>query len=318
MDIPVNSVEMEEIAPEEAFSILGNETRMEILRVLWQAEGPYSFSELRTEAAPDDEGNLNYHLGKLTPHFVRRTDDGYVLRFAGEQVVRAVLTGTITSDPTIPPEPTAEECLYCGTAVEMTYREEVISVQCPECDGAIGGTYPDGTCMQYEFPPAGLANREREEIIDAAHVLYDSKIAPMMKGVCPECAGQVSISHDVCSDHERDDREVCPSCETRYAVWAQYQCENCRYARQFPPWYVALNHPAVIAFLYRHGLAELVPVRKITGDNAKFMRRITETVVETDPYRFEVTVPVEGETLVVSLNDDHDVLTATVTDDDGE
>ncbi len=308
MDAPVDSAEIEGIPAEEAFAILGNETRLEVLRTLWEAEGPCSFADLRRKVAPGDKGNFSYHLGKLTGHFVRKTDEGYVLRFAGEQVVRAVLAGTITSDPSIPPDTTSERCLYCGGTVEMVYDEEVISVRCTDCGGALGDGYPDGTYMHYEFPPAGLVGRGREEIIDAAHVLYDSKIAPMMKGVCPECAGRIAVSHDVCPDHETGDSGLCPECDTRYEVWSRYECENCLYSRRTVMWFAALNHPAVIAFFHRRGLDEKVPLRKLTSDNARFVRDITETAVETDPYRFRVTVPVDGDTLVVSLDENLDIL----------
>lgn len=315
MDTPLVDGEIEEISPEEAFAILGNETRMETLRVLWRREEACSFTELSNEVAPDAKGNFNYHLEQLTGHFVRKREDGYTLRYAGEQVVRAVLTGTITSDPSVPVRVTTERCLFCGTPVEMAYDEEVISVRCPECEGAIGGEFPDGTCMEYEFPPAGLVGREDKAVIDAAHVFYDSKIAPMLKGVCPECSGRIEISFVVCSDHAHDIDGICPTCDTRYEVWATHRCENCLYSRRFPPWFAALNHPTAVAFFERHGMEEKVPFRKLTWDNQEFMRDISGTVVETDPYRFEVTIPVADETLVMVIDDRLDVESVSLEDE---
>jgi DNA-binding transcriptional ArsR family regulator/DNA-directed RNA polymerase subunit RPC12/RpoP len=303
MDSPVTHVDLQEISPDDAFAILGNETRMETLRVLWKRDEACSFTELCNAVAPDSKGNYNYHLEKLTDHFVRKTEEGYVLRYAGEQVVRAVLTGTITSDPTIPKATTDERCLFCGAHVEMQYDEETILVQCPECGGVIEGEFPNGTNMSYPFPPAGLVGRDPEEMIDAAHILYDTKIAPMMKGICPECAAKIEIEIDVCPDHARDDSGICRQCESRYEVWTVHECINCQYARQFPPWYAALNHPAAVAFLYDHGIEEKVPFRKITWDNQQFMRDISETVVAKDPYRFEVTIPIEDELLQMTLDE---------------
>ena len=302
MDVPVGRDEFTEIPAEDAFAILGNETRMSVLRTLWQADAALSFSDLRGAVAPEDTGNFNYHLEKLTDHFVRKTDEGYVLRFAGEQVVRAALSGTITSNPTIPPAEIDERCPYCDAPVKMGYQEETISVQCTDCGGVIDGEFPDGTTMYFEFPPAGLAGRDREGIIDAAHVLYDAKIAPMMKGVCPECAGRISISHDVCREHDPDVSGLCAACDTRFPVWSQFTCEHCRYSRRSPPWFVALNHPAVVAFYHEHGLSETLPFRKLTEDNARFVRDISTTVTDTDPYRFRVAIPVEDAALVVAMN----------------
>jgi len=311
MESPVEHVDLEEISPNEAFAILGNETRIETLRVLWERDEACSFTELCNAVAPDSKGNYNYHLEQLRSHFVRKTDEGYVLRYTGEQVVRAVLTGTITSDPTIPKATTDERCLFCGAQVEMQYDEEIILVQCPDCGGIIQDNYPDGTNMSYPLPPAGLVGREREEVIDAGHILYDTKIAPMMKGICPECAAKIDIHIDVCADHECDDSGICPECESRYEVWTIHECINCQYARQFPPWYAALNHPAAVAFLYDHGIEEKVPFRKITWDNQKFMQEISETVVAEDPYRFEVTIPIEDEVLRMTLDEHLSTVSAT-------
>jgi hypothetical protein len=292
-----------DLSPSEAFAILGNETRLDALQTLWEADEPVPFSELQEAVAPDDTGNFNYHLGKLTGHFVRSTEAGYQLRMAGEQVVRAVLAGTITDTPELSTEPIDEQCVYCGAPVEMGYEDEVISVRCTECSGVVHGEFPEGTYLHYGFPPAGLEGRTREAAVDAAHVLYDSKLAPMMKGVCPECAGRTTLSLEVCEDHATDDTGRCPTCETRFEVWAQYRCEHCRYGRKSVAWFEALNHPAVVAFYHDHGLGETIPFRKLTDDNASLVRDIEMAVLEADPYRFRVTVPVETEALVVTMDE---------------
>jgi hypothetical protein len=292
----------------EAFAILGNETRVETLLALWRASEPVPFARLRRDVAPDDTGNFSYHLGKLADHFVEKTDEGYVLRFAGEQVVRAVLAGTITEEHSLPTGELHDRCVYCGGAVEMSYEDERVSVRCTDCDGVVGGEFPTGTYMQYGFPPAGVAGRSREEVVDAAHVLYDSKISPMMKGVCPECAGQVALSHDVCDDHHVGESGTCPACDSRFEVWTIYECDHCKYRRTAAMWFAALNHPAVVAFYADHGLDETIPFRKLTWDNARFVRDITQTVVDIDPYRFRVRISVDDEALTVHLDERLDVL----------
>ena len=288
-----------------AFAVLGNELRMEILWALWESsEAVMPFAELRRQVAPEDTGNFNYHLGKLTDHFVRKTDEGYSLRVAGEHVIRAVLTGTITDDSTLAPAEIDEECAYCGSPVEMCYEEDFISVRCTSCGGVVDREYLPGTYMRYGFPPAGLVDRSREEAVDAAHVLYDSKVTPMMRGVCPECAGRVSTNFLVCDDHAEAESGLCQNCQTRYAVWVVYECRHCQYARQSALWFAVVNHPAAVAFLHEHGLTESIPFRKLTGDNGRFIREITSSVVDTDPYRFRVTIPVDEDALVVSLDAD--------------
>lgn len=316
MGLPLADGELEEITAEEAFSILGNQTRMEILRELWRSEAPCSFGDLQETVAPDDRGNFSYHLDKLMGHFIRKTDAGYALRFAGEQVVRAVLTGTITSDPTIPLTETDKRCLYCGEFVQLSYEEETLHLECHNCGGIAGGEFPEGTTMHFEFPPAGLPERDYEEIIHAADVLYDSKISPMVRGVCPECSGKVSPTYDICSDHRHDDSGLCPNCKTRYEIWGTFECDNCLYTRSFPVWYATLNHPAVTAFLYEHGLDEKIPFRKFAWDNRNLTQNISGTVVQRDPDRFRIDVPVGDELLLVTITDELEVLDVERTRDD--
>lgn len=310
MDGPADDLETEEIAATEAFAILGNGTRMDVLQALWEAGEPRSFADLREAVAPDDRGNFSYHLDRLTDHFVRKTDEGYDLRFAGEQVVRAVLTGTITSAPSVESAETDERCAYCGAAVEMAYEEEVISVRCTECGGVVGGEFPEGAYMHYQFPPSGLDGRPCEEAIDAAHVLYDSKVAPMLKGVCPECAGRVDVSYDVCDDHRVGESGLCSDCDARFEVWSTFECRRCHYRRKCVVWFAAVNHPAVVAFYHEHGLDERIPFRKLTWENARFVDSVDGTVVGTDPYRFRVTVSIDVDALVVAMDEDLDVLDA--------
>lgn len=73
--------------PEEAFSLVANETRFQILQALWEADATQqTFPDLRASVGIRDSGQFNYHLGKLIPEFVRQPDDGYELTYAGRQI----------------------------------------------------------------------------------------------------------------------------------------------------------------------------------------------------------------------------------------
>jgi DNA-binding transcriptional ArsR family regulator len=65
-------------APEEAFAVLGNEIRLEILQRLGEADEPLAYSELFERMDYDDSGNFSYHLDQLVGHFVGRSDGGIV------------------------------------------------------------------------------------------------------------------------------------------------------------------------------------------------------------------------------------------------
>lgn len=80
----------EEISPEKAFSLLGNETRVAIIRELGATEDPRSFSDLHAAVGVRDSGGFNYHLQKLVGTFIRRADGGYELSEAGVRICESI------------------------------------------------------------------------------------------------------------------------------------------------------------------------------------------------------------------------------------
>jgi len=83
---------------EDAFSLLGESLRLDIIRVLWEAGrgNPVRFSNLYDHIDVSDSSRFNYHLQQLIPHYVRKSEEGYRLTEAGERIVRAVNAGTYT------------------------------------------------------------------------------------------------------------------------------------------------------------------------------------------------------------------------------
>ncbi len=70
----------EELAPADAFGRLADATRLDVLRALDAArDRSVSFSDLRGRVGVGDSGQFNYHLSRLRPHFVEKSDDGYRL-----------------------------------------------------------------------------------------------------------------------------------------------------------------------------------------------------------------------------------------------
>jgi hypothetical protein len=124
-------VDLDGLTPEEAFGILGNDIRLEVVRQLWQAGAAHryddgaeaaetmAYSALQAAVGVPDNGKLNYHLSELTPHFVRRTDDGYRLSGAGRQIARTVIAVSGADGLDVTTE-LAEACPLCGAAVSAT------------------------------------------------------------------------------------------------------------------------------------------------------------------------------------------------------
>lgn len=86
-----NIDESEALPPDRALSILGNETRIAILRVLGSAdEEVVPFSTLRKRVGIEDSGQFNYHLNQLAGHYIRHTPDGYALCQAGTDALEVI------------------------------------------------------------------------------------------------------------------------------------------------------------------------------------------------------------------------------------
>jgi hypothetical protein len=305
------------LSPSAAFGLLGNETRVSILETLWDAqaggETPIPFSALFDRVEYGDSGNFNYHLDRLVGHFVRRGEGGYELRSAGEHVVRAVLAGAITSDPSFEPTEIDANCPYCGGTVEAWYGDETFTARCTVCPGAVGDDdqYPQGTFLRYEVPPAALRGRTPAEMLAAAHVLYDAKLTAFLEGVCPECGAVADRTMDVCPDHETVDGDACETCGSRHEVWVDAVCRNCRYSRRFVAWFAVATTPAVVSFFHEHGAPwNRVPFAKLTWENAHYVDAISESVASSDPLRVRITIDLE-DVLEVVLDEELAVVDVT-------
>jgi hypothetical protein len=157
------------LRPAEAFALIGDETRIAILEALWHVgERPAEFTTLYEMTETDNSAQFNYHLNQLTGHFVRKRDDGYELRTAGERVIQAVVDGSFNAHPDLDPFETGDECTQCRGSLVATYDEEKLAISCPACGHTHG---------QYSFPPGGLISRElyvavREAVTDPRVVSF--------------------------------------------------------------------------------------------------------------------------------------------------
>jgi DNA-binding transcriptional ArsR family regulator len=282
-DPPGESItECEEcISPAEAFSVVGNETRLEILEALWRVERPVSFSRLREEVGMRDSAQFNYHLSQLTGQFVRKTDDGYEFRQPGREVIRAVLSGTLNRDPVIDPFPVRGECVDCGTGLHAEYREERVRVFCPACGRQHGA---------FDFPPGGLADRTHEEVMDAFNQRARHLSCLSADGVCPACNGRMT------AELERD-----PEAHPEFETIVHHECDRCGNHIPSSIGLVLLDDAEVVAFYRDHGIdLNAVPFWTL----AWCVSDEYTTVLDTDPWRVEVAVPVADEQLVVTLDEE--------------
>lgn len=284
------------LSPDDAFTLVGDGTRIAILQALWAAHDPYApdnavpFSELYERVGADDTGNFNYHLGRLSGHFVRRTEEGYELAAPGFRVVRAIVAGGVTDDPTLDPTPVGATCRQCGDPLTVTYEDGTTWARCSSC----AGYWPrrGGEVFGFDLPPEGLRDRTPDEVFDATIAYSIRRFATMADGVCPECGGTADASLSVCADHDPKAGEgVCAACDSHFVGVIVAVCTACKFAWRSPGYAPVNHHPALVAFYYDHGV-EHVPATWAGISRGLDWR---EERVGTDPPSLRIVVTHDGD-----------------------
>lgn len=310
-------LELDGVTPDEAFSILGNDIRLDIIRVLWQAGAAHeyedvsdiartiSFSELRRRVAIEDNGKFNYHLSRLTPHFVRQTEDGYRLSGVGKQIARTVIAVSGTAEPDFSTD-LEQDCPLCDASLTVTYEDQWLRIRCTECEGLFGDEAPTGTVYLANYPAAGLTDRPPDEALTTGVYRCMLDNTYLMHDLCRECGSHISSSVAVCESHESQSGKPCTTCGTPFPVWAEQRCETCGFAKRLPVELFVLCLTPVIGFLDKQGVDVLAPGFDELVD---LLRTRVETTVTEEPFRVAVTIAGEPESLSISLDDDMNVAT---------
>ena len=274
------------LRPAEAFSLIGDETRVAILEALWHAdEQPVEFTTLYEMTETDNSAQFNYHLNQLTGHFVRKQNDGYKLRTAGESVIQAVVDGSFNAHPDLDPFETGDKCTQCSEALVATYAEEKLAITCPACGHTHG---------RYSFPPGGLIGRDEQDILSA----FDQRVRHLhclaRDGVCPKCSGQMQTQIARGGD-----------CCLETNLRAEYTCKQCQHTLCSPIGLVLLDNSAVVAFYRDHGLdLGATPYWRLdwcVSDDYT-------TVRATNPWRLGVSIVHNNDTLSVTLDENLEVI----------
>jgi ribosomal protein L37E len=301
-----------ELTPEEAFATLGNEIRLDIIRVLWNANAAHeyddvtdvadslAYSELRQRAEVEDNGKFNYHLSKLVPQFVRRTDDGYRLGGAGKRIARTVIAVSGPESVDLPAE-LDRECPVCTGPLSVSYEDQWLRITCEDCDGLFGDMAPDGALFFTNYPAAGLADRTAASAFETGFYRCILDVASVMRDVCPECAGSITATTAVCEFHSVDTRAPCGRCGTRFPAWAEVRCESCGFAKRLPVEAYVMGLTPTIGFLDDLGIDILAPS--------------FEEVLELLRERIETTVPDDGGSVTVTIGGERDLLEVSLAED---
>ena len=296
------------ISPEEAFAIVADKTRLEILLTLGEAGEALSFSTLFDRSEYDTRSNFSYHLKQLADHFIERHDEGYVIRQAGRRIVEAVLAEAV---------PTAEDfdrtavnwpCFLCGEPIEVSFREGHVGLYCPACGGTRNdrsstgdGRLIDGRDVLgiLDLPLAGTIDRSPQEVVEAADYWTTLEALAVARGMCPRCSANLKVSENACSEHIETDRP-CRNCGQRFALTINYDCMNCIYTIEAPFGTLLLDDPALRLFMLDHGLDPF-------ESSGFHIHALEETIHNTDPLVAELKYSINGDSIRFSVDDDLDV-----------
>lgn len=286
---------------DKAFAKVANETRFEIVQALWDAtqegEAPVSFSSLRERTGIRDSGQFNYHLGELVPRFVRDVDAGYALTYAGTQVVGAAVSGVYTEsmDIEIDAMPVGE-CSICEGTLEARYADGRMEVYCVDC----GISVTEGMGA----PPVLAVGRDREALPDVFNRHTITTLQTTARGFCQICSGalEFEIRKPDTAPVGDDTPEESPTETEFYGVRAE--CQACGRASHSVLGAMLIDHPAVTSFLYDAG----IDIRETYIWELEWLFEPHATQVQADPLRLEVTVSVDDNHLVLTIEEDLSVL----------
>ena len=292
------------LSPEEAFTVLGNEVRLEVLQTLGKADEPLAYSDLFEQMDYNDPGNFSYHLDQLVDHFVDKTDEGYVLHRTGERVVEAILSGAVTTDPVREPSPTDKSCPFCSAPMEIGYRQERVTMYCSECPGLYGHTDSEeshpaesGTLGIIPLPPAGVKGRTAAEMHQVAEIWTATTMQRIARGVCPRCSGTVERAVQVCEFHDASDG-LCDRCGLRLAATASAVCTDCIFEMEAPVAGHLSVHPETMAFMIDHGIDPVAPEGFLP------FAAVDEEVRSRQPFKAQYKFTADGERLTLTINGD--------------
>lgn len=303
-----------------ALSLLGDETRVQILQALWEAyepplaqTSPVSFSELFDRVSAHDSGQFNYHLDKLRDHYIRKTNDGYKLRPFGLKLIQTVIGG-VGRDVTLERSEIDVPCPLCDGGTAITYYDGRLYHFCTDCEGGGSGREgaPDGMLFAEQLQPAGLSNRTPEEVFAAGRFGLNQIQTLLAGGLCPRCSGVVETSVNVCDDHTLTDDGGCSACGNRSKIRVQWICSVCKNDGFSSPKGVVLFHPAVIGFYHDHGIA----VGGYTSNDFETSKQFRvfdheQELVSRDPLRILVTVRYDDDELRLVLDQGLNVVEIT-------
>lgn len=292
------------MSPDDAFATVGDDTRIQILQTIGEADEPLTYSEL-FDRADYDGTNFHYHLKQLRGHFIRKTESGYTLRQAGARVVVAILSGSVTEYPVVERAAVDTPCFLCGGEMELSYRQETVGLYCPDCGGrrsANGNTNTDGERTPSDvvgalgLPPAGVQERQPSEMLNAAEVWTVTQGQAVARDVCPWCSSSLDHEVSACEAHDASDGR-CSACNRRFASQVHVSCRNCIFEQDSALTSRLLSNTTLMAFMLDHDIDPLAP-------EAFHLTNVEETIRSIGPFEADFTFTCDGDSITLTVGED--------------
>lgn len=273
----------------EAFDLLSNEVRLDILRALGEADAageemPVSFTDLQRRVGVEDNGRFNYHLSELTGPLVAKREDGYELEPPGSNIYQAIVSGAYTADEGIDPVPVEEEdCPYCGAEAAAWYEDSRFHLGCSDCDNLV---------IRYAIPPASFDREQPESLLRAGGTYIFRDQLSMRQGICPYCAGSVDC------DLNEEGGTLEEFNERVYSSVATFTCNRCGWSMHSGVPFAMNIEPAVISFFHEHGIGifERYPW--------SIYQYAEDEVLSREPWRVEVCCRIGDDMLRLVIDED--------------
>jgi len=283
------------LTSQEAFAILGNEYRAEIIRALGDeqgTEGPrpiLSFSELYSKADVDiATSQFNYHLQKLVGPFINNTEDGYRLRHGAVTLYRTILAGTYTRETYIEDFKVGVDCYSCDAPIEARYADRRFTILCSGC----GQEYSDTTA------PPSIDEGDREALLNRMDQYVRHRILAFSKGVCSICANELR------TQFIPGDELAVPGSE-RLDMFVHRSCNHCGAQQYMSVGLSLLYNSSLIAFFQERDLdITTTPIWELEF-------AMTDRFVDirsSDPWKIALCVEQGGDELELVVDDDLTVL----------
>ncbi|SFS69363.1 winged helix-turn-helix domain-containing protein [Halostagnicola kamekurae] len=288
--------------PVDPFKSLGNETRLEILRALYEHRQTASatgeqlpYSTLRERVGVEDKGNFNYHLRQLREQFVEEAAEGYRLTFAGFEIAKVIdidawrshekrgpvpvgdaSEGNAAGDTGAPPADTEASGETPDAPMKAVYEDSIVKIERGET-----------TLFAHAVRPVGAADRNMSDLLDVASTLWRHTIEQILEGICPYCHTTVERSLTIGSEGPW---------EYSFAV----ECPQCGPIGGSHAGTALLTHPAVVSFYWDHD----IDLRNRRFWEVPFIGDEAVTVLDEEPLELRIDLELDGDTLAVILDDD--------------